>query len=163
MKKNIIRIILYILLFITFFIIFGFSSQDGEKSGGVSQKVTTAVLNSVPQYKQLETNEKQKVFHRTESVIRKIAHFSIYAVVGALLMGITSTYNISNKNRIIISLVVGVIYAGLDEIHQSFSPGRTPKFTDVYIDTLGISLGIIVILLVIKIYNKYLKKSHKMS
>lgn len=33
MQKNVLRGILIVLLLCTFYIIFGFSSQDGEKSG----------------------------------------------------------------------------------------------------------------------------------
>ena len=67
-------------------------------------------------------------------------------------------YKKSNKKRIILSLLVGILYASLDEFHQSFSPGRTPKITDVYIDTLGILLGIVIILFIREIYHRYVIK-----
>lgn len=154
MKINLLRIVLLILLFGTFYIIFGFSSQDGEESGGISSRVTEFILEKSNTYRKLEENRQDEIFERTEKIIRKIAHFSIYALVGFLLMGLVSTFKLKEKNRILISLILGVLYATSDEIHQLFSPGRSAQITDVYIDTLGILVGIFVILLFIKIFEK---------
>ena len=158
MKVNILRIVLILLLLSTFFIIFGFSSQDGETSGGISRNITNKILQFSNEYKALEQEEKEQIANRTEKIIRKIAHFSIYTLVGLLLMGLLSTYNIKENWRIILSVLSGMMYAISDEIHQSFTPGRSPKITDIYIDTLGVILGVLLILLGIKIYNKYITK-----
>ena len=154
MKINLLRIVLLILLFGTFYIIFGFSSQDGEESGGISSRVTEFILEKSNTYKNIEENRQDEIFERTEKIIRKIAHFSIYALVGFLLMGLVSTFKLKEKNRILISLILGVLYATSDEIHQLFSPGRSAQITDVYIDTLGVLVGIFVILLFIKVFEK---------
>ena len=154
MKINLLRIVLLILLFGTFYIIFGFSSQDGEESGGISSRVTEFILEKSNTYKNIEENRQDEIFERTEKIIRKIAHLSIYALVGSLLMGLVSTFKLKEKNRILISLILGVLYATSDEIHQLFSPGRSAQITDVYIDTLGVLVGIFVILLFIKVFEK---------
>ena len=154
MKINLLRIVLLILLFGTFYIIFGFSSQNGEESGGISSRVTEFILEKSNTYKNIEENRQDEIFERTEKIIRKIAHFSIYALVGFLLMGLVSTFKLKEKNRILISLILGVLYATSDEIHQLFSPGRSAQITDVYIDTLGVLVGIFVILLFIKVFEK---------
>ena len=73
-------------------------------------------------------------------------------------MGLLSTYKIKENWRMILSILLGMIYAVSDEIHQSFTPGRSPRIADVYIDTLGVILGVLLILLGIKIYNKYITK-----
>lgn len=152
---NILRIILIILLVCTFFIIFGFSSQNGEQSGGISRKVTETILKVSSKYNKLEEEEKEVVLHRTESIVRKMAHFSIYTVVGFLLMGLLSTYKLKDKWRMIMAIVIGILYAISDEFHQSFSPGRSPKITDVYIDTLGIIIGALFVILIRKIYKQF--------
>lgn len=154
MKINLLRIVLLILLFGTFYIIFGFSSQDGEESGGISSRVTEFILEKSNTYKNIEENRQDEIFERTEKIIRKIAHFSIYALVGFLLMGLVSTFKLKEKNRILISLILGVLYATSDEIHQLFSPGRSAQVTDVYIDALGVLVGIFIILLFIKVFEK---------
>lgn len=158
MKINILRIILIILLLCTFFIIFGFSSQDGETSGGISRNITNKILQLSNKYKDMGQEEKEQIADKTERIIRKIAHFSIYTLVGLLLMGLLSTYKIKEKWRVMLSVLLGMMYAISDEVHQSFTPGRTPKIADIYIDTLGVILGALLILLFIKIYNKYITK-----
>ena len=161
MKINILRIILILLLLCTFFVIFGFSSQDGEASGGLSRNITNKILQISNKYNALGQEEKEQIANKTEKIIRKVAHFSIYTVVGLLLMGLLSTYKIKENWRMILSILLGMIYAVSDEIHQSFIPGRTPQITDVYIDTLGVVLGILLILLGIKIYEQILQKYYK--
>ena len=164
MQKNVLRGILIVLLLCTFYIIFGFSSQDGEKSGGISKKITEFILEKSSKYNSLEQTKKEEVSKRTERIIRKIAHFSIYTLVGFLLMALFSTYeNIKRKYQIYISAIMGILYAIFDEIHQSFTPGRGPKITDVFIDSLGVFFGMAVILLIIEILNRKNKKCHKMS
>ncbi len=81
MKKNIVRVFLIILLFATFSIIFGFSSQDNEQSGGLSQGITKTITNQIKSIQEKSEQEKSKIVDRIESIIRKIAHFSIYTVV----------------------------------------------------------------------------------
>lgn len=155
MKKNIIRIILSILLIGTFNIIFGFSGQNGEESSGVSRKVTQFIVENI-----LHTPEETKMqtIEQLEGIVRKLAHFSIYTVVGILLMGLVSTYNIEEMKRIYISIIIGIIYATSDEIHQFFVPDRAAKFTDVMIDTMGVALGALLVLLFIKML---VKNEHK--
>ena len=77
-------------------------------------------------------------------------------------MAFISTYQIKEKNRIIISTIIGIIYACSDEIHQSFVPGRSPMITDVMIDTMGVILGILLITTIKLIIQKYQEKLKKM-
>ena len=153
MKMKIFRTILVILLISTAILIFKFSSQNGEQSKGLSSEVTRIILERSSKYKDLDNKEKQQVFNKTNAIIRKIAHFSIYAVMGTLLMGIMLRTQIKEKWRISITLGAGIIYAIFDEIHQAFSPGRTPKITDIYIDMLGVILGILIVLIISKLYK----------
>ena len=163
MKKNIERIILLILLLGTMTIIFGFSSQDGKESGNISKKITEQIVKRIPQIQEKEQEEKEIIINRIEKVIRKIAHFSIYTVVGILVMAFISTYQIKEKNRIIISTIIGIIYACSDEIHQSLVPGRSPMITDVMIDTMGVVLGILLVMLGKVIIKNFQKKSTEMD
>lgn len=159
MKKNILRGIIIVLLLGIFYMIFNFSSQDGEESSGVSQKVTVAITKNVKKIQSLEEQQKQQVLEQTEKIVRKLAHFSIYTLVGLLLMALMNTYDIKERNRVIISLIIGIAYASSDEIHQIFTPGRSAMITDVMIDTMGVFLGIILMMLVIKLWKKLLTKN----
>lgn len=164
MKLTITRIILIILILLDFIIIFNFSNQNGLESGGLSKKVTTFILNIFGDYEEPLTEEQEVIVEKAEHIIRKIAHFSIYALLGLLLMTLAETYEITNKKRILLSLLIGIFYASLDEIHQSFIPGRTAAFTDVLIDTAGVLTGILTIFIGLKILKRRrLRKEEKIK
>lgn len=124
MKKNIIRIILILLLLGTFSIIFVFSSQDHEESAGFSEKITIAITSKIKLIQEKPEWEKDQILERFESVLKKVAHFSIYTVVGILLMLLLETYPLKTMDQIAASLLIGVIYAASDEIHQAFIPRK---------------------------------------
>ncbi|MEI3356176.1 MAG: VanZ family protein [Clostridia bacterium] len=88
MKINIERIILIILLLCTFRIIFGFSSQNSTESSGVSRKITIMITKNIKAINNKPEAEKENIIHKVETVIRKIAHFSIYTVVRFAFNGI---------------------------------------------------------------------------
>ena len=163
MKVKVIRFILVLLLILTFGMIFNFSNQDSEKSGSTSQKVTEAITKDIKSIQKLNKNEKAKVIDKIEDVIRKIAHFSLYALIGFLLMALFSTYNINEKNKIISTIIIGAIYAISDEFHQSFIPGRSGQVSDVFLDTLGVTVGGLFILLIIKLVNKFRKNKNNLQ
>lgn len=154
MKLYIIRGILITVLIAIFVTIFGFSNQNSETSAGLSQKVTNFVVEFVPSIKNMPEKEKEEAEYRIEKVIRKIAHYSIYTLVGILLMALMSTYKIKELDRIAISMIIGVIYAATDEIHQAFVPGRGPLVTDVILDSMGVLTGICIVLLAYKVICK---------
>ena len=70
----------------------------------------------------------------------KIAHFAEYFIYGALLYRWFSNVDaFSGKNRaLILTILVGVIYALADEWHQSFVPGRDASWGDVLFDFIGV-------------------------
>lgn len=137
-----------ILLLGNFYVIFQFSSQNGEKSGSLSEKLAELVMQQLP------IEETQQSLKKTESIIRKMAHFSIYTLLGFLLMSFVSTYHLKEDKRIGISLLIGILYAITDEIHQKFVPGRSCQITDVIIDSMGVLLGILLLLMLCKIHKK---------
>jgi VanZ like family len=65
-------------------------------------------------------------------VLRKLAHATEYAVLGALL--------VRASGRAGVAFGLGVIYAVSDEVHQSFVTGRHGAPLDVAVDALGIAL-----------------------
>ena len=153
MKLNVIRIVLIILLVGTFYIIFGFSSQNATESSGISKKVSETIVEITNKDKPIQ--EKNEIVKFLEPIIRKLAHFSIYTVVGFLLMTLFFTYKISINKKIIISLILGFIYACSDELHQTFVAGRSGEARDVLIDTSGVFIGILISYNFYKIYKKY--------
>ena len=157
MKINILRVILIMLLLLQMWIIFGFSNQDGDTSGSISRKITEMITKNIKSIQELEKEEKEITLKKVEHIVRKLAHFSLYTVIGFLLMSLMSTYKLEQINRISISGIIGLLYAVSDEIHQSFIPGRGPKIGDVFIDFSGVIVGILIAILIVNIINKRLK------
>lgn len=163
MKKIIIRVISMTILIMTFFIIFGFSSQNGEESKGTSWKIAEKIIDIQPRYKNITQEEKAILIEKYQTPIRKGAHFSIYAVVGLSLASFLCTYEIKNKKRFLVAIIIGFIYATSDEIHQLFVDGRSGQITDVMIDTIGVVCGAIVVLKVNKFIEKNIKEKNDKS
>ncbi|GAA0078929.1 VanZ family protein [Clostridium sp. CTA-5] len=88
-------------------------------------------------------------------ILRKMAHFLEYMILGILTLNVLSLYYKINKRIKVISLCIVFFYACSDEFHQLFVPGREGAFRDVIIDTLGGSLSIIMINLKCKIKDKF--------
>ena len=158
MKTVIFRIITMIFLVLTFISIFNFSNQDGQNSSGLSRKVARKIVDVFPYIKNLKEEAKNKIVEKSQPIIRKVAHLSIYTLVGIFIMSFISTYKIHLKYKFLVSILVGLIYAGSDEIHQSFIPGRTASIIDVGIDTSGVLLGIILVLIIISAYKALTEK-----
>lgn len=158
MNLKIQRIIFGILTVITFITIFIFSNQNGEKSGSVSRDFTKKVIEILHIDKNLNEIEKENLIENSQFIVRKLAHFTIYTIAGINLYGFINTYNIENKYKMIGALLVGIIYATSDEIHQMFSGGRTPAVMDVFIDSCGVLFGINMFLITNKIIKNKKQK-----
>ena len=64
------------------------------------------------------------------------------------------------KRSLLIVLIVCIIYASFDEVHQLFVDGRSGKITDVLIDSIGALIGLITVLCVNKLAHcKIIRKS----
>ena len=153
MKQNILRIIFILLLLATFATIFHFSSQIGEESDEVSKGLLSKLIDIFPYTKDLSDVTKEKLIEYGNPIIRKLAHFSIYALVGVWIMSFMSTFKTRLYKKWIVSMIVGIGYAIFDEYHQSFVSGRAPSIMDVWIDSLGVLAGILVVLIIISIYR----------
>lgn len=65
------------------------------------------------------------------------------------------TYDKIMKKRMLISIIIGFLYAISDEIHQSFIPNRSARAIDVFLDTLGATNGVLIIAIIVFIYKHY--------
>ncbi|MBQ9182013.1 MAG: VanZ family protein [Bacilli bacterium] len=136
--------LVYILLILWLIIIFLFSSMNANNSNGKSKGIIKGAVNITNNVLNLNLSDKKidKIVTNLNYPIRKCAHVLEYLILGILLM-----YAIYNNNVKIIYIIIGFIflYACGDEFHQSFT-GRTSKFLDVIIDTLGGTLGVLLYL-----------------
>ena len=161
MKKNIYRGIIIICLLMLFTSIFAFSNQNKEKSAGLSRKVTYAITDNIKSIQKMEKQQKENLLDKIEHFIRKMAHFTLYTLVGILTMLLMDTYNLKKSKKIGISFFIGVLYAISDEIHQSFVPGRGAMIQDVVLDSSGVIFGILICIGIIAIVKKIFIKIKK--
>jgi VanZ family protein len=124
--------------------IFLFSKQQGVDSKAVSNAVLRRLLAFWHQIPVQEVSGAS--VYRYAHFIRKLAHFTIYFVLGFLACW--STQVILPKWKATIAFVFCVLYAISDEIHQMFSNGRTAQGKDVLIDSSGALLGVLVIAMI---------------
>lgn len=95
-------------------------------------------------------------------LVRKTAHFTEYAILGALFY--LNVIQLPKLNRypkkILLPIFFSFLYACTDEIHQIFVPGRSAQFRDILIDTLGASFGCLLIHALLTLFTK-LKSNSK--
>jgi VanZ family protein len=155
-----------------FLVICIFSAQDGDETGNLSREVAEEVARVVVAVSGEHTEK--DIFSLAEFFehpLRKLAHFSEYAVLGGLFCGcflpvmgeirLRTAEQISklpvqkrNKNGLIRScglylkcIITVMIFAICDEIHQYFVPGRLASVWDVLLDTSGCALMCLILYL----------------
>lgn len=80
-------------------------------------------------------------------LVRKIAHFSEFAVLGILLCWLFAMVMEKKTLCFFLSLGCGMVCAVTDEFIQSFTPGRVCSFWDMCIDWSGVLTGILLTML----------------
>jgi VanZ family protein len=75
----------------------------------------------------------------------KIAHIGVYSVLGALSFR-AFRLTAPTRSRATIALgaiALSLVYGISDELHQVFTPDRTPDWHDVAADVIGGTLGVV--------------------
>lgn len=139
------KFIFWMPVILVLLLIYYFSSADGLQSAGMSSQVTDKLVNIFTAIPLLDLNRDQEAFSvdLLHYIIRKTGHISVYAALALALAFALYQYRISSRHLILWSLSFGFFYACTDEIHQLFVFGRSGRFTDVLIDSAGMTLGIL--------------------
>ena len=129
-------------------VIFLFSGQHGTGSAGTSNGVGEWLFGilgiEIPPG--MSSSRVPIIFGLN---IRKLAHIFLYFLLGGASFLFAATLLIKatrNKRPAVsggIALVISLLYASLDEIHQSFVPGRAAQLRDVGVDAIGFALAIV--------------------
>lgn len=69
----------------------------------------------------------------------KLAHFGAYLILGLLL-----AVGRGPQARTLWLILLGSLYGIIDELHQSFVPGRSADIWDVAADILGATTGVLI-------------------
>ena len=128
MKKKI-NLILIIMWMIFIFVMSSFNANESANQSNIMVQFISHIFN----INNLEL---------LSFMVRKIAHFSEYLILGILIYNYCLKFNLST--------LICLLYAISDEVHQIFIPGRSCQIRDIIIDLLGALCGILIIYL----YNK---------
>lgn len=150
--KHVIRYILIICIIVLCCKIFALSSQDGGVSAGTSRQFTEILLRTLG----LECND--RTIEIINPVIRKVAHFSVYMLLGFLTMCTCETFKWQRVYKFDFSTMFAFVFACSDELHQRLVPGRSGEFADVCLDTVGAMLGVLIVLAIALICVQIKKK-----
>lgn len=82
-----------------------------------------------------------------DSVLRKFAHLTEYAIFGLLLYACFNGKNLLHWQPHPASwcIVIAALYSLTDELHQVFSPGRHPRLLDCCVDTAGAAIAMLAV------------------
>ncbi|MCQ2545920.1 MAG: VanZ family protein [Clostridia bacterium] len=114
------QIVAIILTLMVMAFIYYNSSQDSTASSAASQYVMNWLWSHD--------------IYLSAYAVRKLAHFCEFALLGFLLV-------FALGGKILLAALVGVLYAGTDEFHQTFVDGRVGQLLDVGIDGAGVICG----------------------
>ena len=123
-------------------IIYYFSSMPATSSADVSDGLISKAVDVMSNF----TNEIGITSYNDQTIaniktfldtpVRKLAHFTLYFILEVLVINALLISGIKKK-VIIYSLLICLLYAISDEIHQIFIPGRAGMVIDVLIDLSG--------------------------
>jgi VanZ family protein len=120
-------------------VIIGFSNQQASDSNALSSGLSDAIVTTIRVMLpglELDAGE-------LNHVVRKLAHGLIYLVLGMLVLGTLTKLGVRGGRGVAITLLVCVLFAVSDELHQLFVSGRSGQASDVIIDSIGASIGIL--------------------
>ena len=122
------------LLILNILFIWGNSLLPGSVSGAFSKFVRDVLATFFP-----GGGEDPQAGH---GLLRKMAHFTEFACLGGLLCWFFHML----KKPVWTAFLCGVLVASADETIQVFVPNRGPSIRDVGIDSAGVILGMILLL-----------------
>lgn len=134
-------------------VIFGFSSQNGEESGGLSYDVAEALVDFADVFVDIDSQNRENIINTLQFPIRKAAHMTEYAILTVLIYIALAVDGFRHRWRLWLSLAAAFVFACSDELHQLFVPGRCGVFTDVLIDTAGAAIAVLLTAAVVLFRN----------
>jgi len=162
-------ILAWSLVFTWMGIIFFFSGMDATSSDTGSKKtLEQAISTTVGATNKVGLTNKHPTTEKMHSVVtnwnfffRKMIHVSIYLILVLLFINAFHLSGLKLLKNIFYSSLLSFIYACTDEYHQTFIAGRTGQFIDVLIDSLGIFIGVVIILFSVFIITKFQRQNNK--
>lgn len=124
-------------------VIFLYSARTADVSTQDSHRIGSLVADAVQRISQEDWSDREQLVfvEGIDFYVRKAAHLTEYAVLGALLVSCMQGFGIVAPRLFWYALAAGILYAASDELHQYFVPGRACQLRDMAIDGIGVGLG----------------------
>ncbi len=129
----------WLLVILWIIMIFYLSHQPVEKSNSLSKNITKVIIETIEKI----APDKEFNLSRINHIVRKNAHFFAYLLLGVLLLQGLKIIGIEGKKAVLLGIILSIIFAVSDEVHQLYVPGRGGQIKDVIIDSAGAIVGII--------------------
>ena len=140
MEKTWVRILLWPAVIAVCGMIFLFSAQTGDQSAEASGKVVDCLIGLlVKGYELLTAIRQQEVYETASLIVRKLAHFGEFALLGFLVRLLMRSYRLRRGG--LKAWLCATLYAVTDELHQLFMAARNASVIDVGIDSMGAACG----------------------
>ena len=154
--KKIISWILVVAWMIFIFVLSNMNSMDsGNKSQTIVKKtvdVTTTVGSNAGIVEKPSEEKIEKISPDLNPIFRKFSHAFVYLILAIL---VANALNISKAKKVFVfTILICILYAASDEIHQLYIPGRSGEVRDVMIDTFGALIGYSFYKLMFMLFNK---------
>lgn len=137
------RIVLTILTVLCLVFIFTMSAAPSDESEQMSLSAGAAVCRVfVPGYRTMSAAQQERLARFIDHPVRKAAHMTEFGITGLCMVTMLAAWDVRMKQRVITALLFVCAYAGSDEFHQRFVPGRSGRIQDVFIDCAGTLIGL---------------------
>ncbi len=150
-----------ILLILWMGFIFYMSAQPAEISSQISGGFIEVIAEKVyPEFESLSKAEQSEIIASFQFVVRKSAHIGAFALLGFLSFLSFISYNrLRFFTRAFFSVIISVLYAASDELHQRFVSGRSCELRDFLLDCFGVLGAVIISSLFVKIIPPLRRKT----
>ncbi|MBR2283128.1 MAG: VanZ family protein [Ruminococcus sp.] len=157
-----VRIFFAVLTAAVMVMIFMLSCEDSDDSSQRSGTVTEAAAELIVDgFDEMTRTQQLDILDTIERVLRKLAHFSEYTLLGACAAAAAGECGLrapEKRHRAYCVLGLCSLYSCTDELHQLFVPGRSCEIRDVLIDSSGSLTGILITIGVGSIAGFVMKK-----
>jgi len=132
------------------YFIFQFSSQTGTQSGGLSHTVSKYLILAYNKicFLDLDNYSLEELITLIHPYVRKFAHVTEYFLLAVTVSFPLYVYRLRGIALTLSAGAFCILFSALDEYHQTFVAGRVGSPKDVFIDSIGIFLGIFLVRIV---------------
>ena len=140
--------------------LFVFSHQGQWESEKSSEPLAQVIVNTGVAQSQtikqviqpvIHTDEELPLEQQAQQLARKLGHILLFGALGFCLRICLESWFSGRRFLTLWSLGIGIFYGASDELHQSFVPARSAEWHDVFVDAIGVALGVLAACLLIRL------------